>query len=73
MHFVGVVDEFVLGHFGGDVERLELLHEGLAVLEEGIEGETFGEGKFVFVGDFLGLGVGNDLGFVIVLEEVLEL
>lgn len=72
MHVVSVVDEFFLGHFFGDVERLEFLDEGFAILEEGIEGQAFGEGEFVFVGDFLGFGVGNDLGFIIVLEEVFE-
>lgn len=38
LHFVGVVDEFFLGHFGGDVEGLEFFDEGFAILEEGIEG-----------------------------------
>lgn len=73
LHVVGVVDEFVLGHFFGDVEGLKFFDEGFAVLEEGIEGEAFGKGEFIFVGDFFGLSVGDDLGFVIVLEEILEL
>lgn len=38
LHVVGVIDEFVLGHFFGDVEGLEFFDEGLFVLEQGIEG-----------------------------------
>lgn len=72
LHFVGVVDELVLGHFFADVERLELLHERFLILEQGIQGEPLGEREFVFVGQLFGLGVGDDLGFVIVLEEILE-
>ena len=36
LHLVGVVNELVLGHFFGDVEGLEFLDEGLAVLEKGV-------------------------------------
>lgn len=37
LHIIGVVDEFFLGHFFGDVEGLEFLDEGFAILEEGIK------------------------------------
>lgn len=33
LHVVGVIDEFVLGHFFGDVEGLEFFDERLFVLE----------------------------------------
>lgn len=38
LHVVGVIDEFVLGHFFGNVEGLEFFDEGLFVLEQSVEG-----------------------------------
>ncbi len=73
LHIIGVVDEFFLRHFLGDVESLEFFDERFAVLEKGIKSKAFGEGEFVFVGNLLSLGVGDDLGFVVVLEEIFEL
>lgn len=61
-----------MGHFGGDVESLEFFDERFAVLKKGIKSKAFGEGKLVFVGDFFGFFVGDDLGLVVVLEEVFE-
>lgn len=51
---------------------MEFFNQGLAVLEERIKGETFGEGKLVFFGKLFGFGIGDNLGFVVILEEVFE-
>ncbi len=41
-------------------------------MKQGVKRKAFGEGKFVFVGDFLGFFVGDNLRFVVILEEVFE-
>lgn len=73
MDFVGVVDEVGLGHGFFDDEILDLFEERFAILEEGIESEAFGEAEFVFFLEFFGLGFGDDLGLVVVLEKGFEL
>ena len=72
MHFVGVVDEFVLGHFFFDVHGLEFFQEWLLVLEKAIQSEAFTEAKFVFFGELASLFFGDNLRFIIVLEEIFE-
>ena len=72
MHFVGIIDEFFLGHFGGDVERLKLFDERFFVLQKTVKRKPFSEGKFVFLFDLFGFSIGDDLRFVIVLEEVFK-
>ena len=59
-------------HFFVDVEGLEFFHKRFFVLEQGIECQAFGETELILVSQLLGLGVGDDLGFVVVLEKVFK-